>query len=145
MGRGFVNADSSLRALALSIVPVRTVTFDVGGRLHKVRNSFISLNQNNVIGRLGQIALDRNVDEPIFIDRDGDIFIYVLNFLRDGRIELPMTVAKQAFMNELRYYGIDCSVGRVTQFVTPVVCLDLGAVALIACFSLLLSVSMKKH
>ena len=134
-----------LRALALSIVPVRTVTFDVGGRLHKVRNSFISLNQNNVIGRLGQIALDRNVDEPIFIDRDGDIFIYVLNFLRDGRIELPMTVPKQAFMNELRYYGIDCSVGRVTQFVTPVVCLDLGAVALIACFSLLLSVSMKKH
>ena len=134
-----------LRALALSIVPVRTVTFDVGGRLHKVRNSFISLNQNNVIGRLGQIALDRNVDEPIFIDRDGDIFIYVLNFLRDGRIELPMTVPKQAFINELRYYGIDCSVGRVTQFVTPVVCLDLGAVALIACFSLLLSVSMKKH
>ena len=134
-----------LRALALSIVPVRTVTFDVGGRLHKVRNSFISLNQNNVIGRLGQIALDRNVDEPIFIDRDGDIFIYVLNFLRDGRIELPMTVPKQAFMNELRYYGIDCSVGRVTQFVTPVVCLDLGAVALMACFSLLLSVSMKKH
>ena len=134
-----------LRALALSIVPVRTVTFDVGGRLHKVRNSFISLNQNNVIGRLGQIALDRNVDEPIFIDRDGDIFIYVLNFLRDGRIELPMTVPKQAFMNELRYYGIDCSVGRVTQFVTPVVCLDLGAVTLIACFSLLLSVSMKKH
>ena len=134
-----------LRALALSIVPVRTVTFDVGGRLHKVRNSFISLNQNNVIGRLGQIALDRNVDEPIFIDRDGDIFIYVLNFLRDGKIELPMTVPKQAFMNELRYYGIDCSVGRVTQFVTPVVCLDLGAVALMACFSLLLSVSMKKH
>lgn len=134
-----------LRALALSIVPVRTVTFDVGGRLHKVRNSFISLNQNNVIGRLGQIALDRNVNEPIFIDRDGDIFIYVLNFLRDGRIELPMTVPKQAFMNELRYYGIDCSVGRVTQFVTPVVCLDLGAVALMACFSLLLSVSMKKH
>ena len=134
-----------LRALALSIVPVRTVTFDVGGRLHKVRNSFISLNQNNVIGRLGQIALDRNVDEPIFIDRDGDIFIYVLNFLRDGKIELPMTVPKQAFMNELRYYGIDCSVGRVTQFVPTVMCLDLGAVALVACFGLLLSVSMTKH
>ena len=134
-----------LRALALSIVPVRTVTFDVGGRLHKVRNSFISLNQNNVIGRLGQIALDRNVDEPIFIDRDGDIFIYVLNFLRDGTIELPTTIPRSTFIRELRFYGIDSSAWSVTQFVPTVVCLDLGAVALMACFGLLLSVSMKKH
>ena len=133
-----------LRALALSIVPIRTVTFDVGGRLHKVRNSFISLNQSNVIGRLGQIALDRNVDEPIFIDRDGDIFIYVLNFLRDGTIELPTTIPRSTFIRELRYYGIDWSAGSVTQFTATVCCLDLGAVALVA-FGLLLCVSMKKH
>ncbi len=42
----------------------------------------------------------------IFIDRDGLLFRFVLNYLRDGKVVLPITVDKNTFLHELSYYGI---------------------------------------
>ncbi len=49
----------------------------------------------------------------IFIDRDGSLFRHVLNYLRDGKITIPVTVAKSAIMRELEYYGVDADVSSV--------------------------------
>jgi hypothetical protein len=46
-------------------------------------------------------------DEEIFIERDGDRFRYVLDYLRDGLVFIPATVAKEAVMLDLNYYGVD--------------------------------------
>ena len=70
-------------------------------------------------------------NEPIFIDRDGDLFVYVLNYLREGEIELPSSVPIKNFLNELKYYHIDALPGSIHQFVTPVVCLDVCVIALV--------------
>jgi len=78
-------------------------------------------------GQLRNRTADHN--EPIFIDRDGDLFVYVLNYLREGEIVLPTTVPRTTFLNELRYYHVDVTPGSIRQFITPVVCLDVCIMA----------------
>ncbi|CAB9526947.1 expressed unknown protein [Seminavis robusta] len=45
--------------------------------------------------------------EPVFIDRDGGLFRYVLNYMRTLQVNIPMTESKQALLNELEYYGFE--------------------------------------
>ena len=53
--------------------------------------------------------------EPIFIDRDGDRFRYVLDYMRDGKVILPynsVVVTKESLLVELQYFGFlvdDCA------------------------------------
>ena len=70
---------------ALVVGPVQTVTFDVGGRIHKVSDLLLKKQHRCTLGQLRDRTVDYN--EPIFIDRDGDLFVYVLNYLREGEIE----------------------------------------------------------
>jgi len=52
---------------------------------------------------------DQKKDLPIFVDRDGDRFRYVLDYMRDGqKVNLPiLTVAKEGFLKDLEYYGFE--------------------------------------
>ena len=118
----------SVHAL-VAIGPVQTVTFDVGGRIHKVSDLLLRRQPHCTLGQLRNRTADNN--EPIFIDRDGDLFVYVLNYLREGEIVLPTSVPRTTFLKELKYYHIDVIPGSVQQFITPVVCLDVCITALI--------------
>jgi hypothetical protein len=42
-----------------------------------------------------------------FIDRDGNTFKYVLEFLRTGHFEIPNDISEQAILREIQFYGID--------------------------------------
>jgi BTB/POZ domain len=48
-----------------------------------------------------------NENYPIFIDRDGERFVYVLDSVRDGKVSLPISISKGAFLSDLSYYGIE--------------------------------------
>ena len=123
----------SVHALA-AIGPVQTVTFDVGGRIHKVSHLLLKKQPRCTLGQLRDRTTDHN--EPIFIDRDGDLFVYVLNYLREGEIELPTSVPKTTFLNELKYYHIEAIPGSINQHITQVVCLDVCIIALVGWASL---------
>lgn len=41
-----------------------------------------------------------------FFDRDPDLFRYILNYYRTGRIHMPRDVCFTAFSDELAYFGI---------------------------------------
>lgn len=41
-----------------------------------------------------------------FFDRDPDLFRYILNFYRTGRIHLPRDVCFTAFVDEMAFFGI---------------------------------------
>jgi hypothetical protein len=45
-------------------------------------------------------------ETPIFIDRDGQNFKYILEFYRDGEIIVPRTVAIEAIKKDALYFGL---------------------------------------
>ena len=46
--------------------------------------------------------------KPLFIDRDGERFRYVLDYMRDGpTISLPVTVSKDGFLMDLDFFGFE--------------------------------------
>jgi BTB/POZ domain len=99
----------------------KTVRFDVGGQVYKVSRSLIELYPDTMLARMvdtrwqpqrGIKAGDDDDDDTsnstiMFIDRNGDRFQYVLDYMRDRQVSLPMTVSVSAFRHDLAYYGFD--------------------------------------
>jgi hypothetical protein len=44
--------------------------------------------------------------EPLFIDRNGERFQYILDWYRDGRITLPKTIAIEAIKSDALFFGL---------------------------------------
>ncbi|EJK72360.1 hypothetical protein THAOC_06116, partial [Thalassiosira oceanica] len=103
---------------------VETVKFNVGGKLYECSRDLIA-NQNpeTMLGRLVSEVWQSDPEEAIFIDRDGDLFAHVLNYLRYGSLELPVTVPKSMFERELDYYGVTVEKESITA-VTPTAYLE---------------------
>ena len=50
----------------------------------------------------------QDTDKEIFIgDRDGPLFLYVLDYMRKGKVNLPFTVSKDDLVEELDYFGFE--------------------------------------
>jgi BTB/POZ domain len=94
------------------------VTFDVGGRLFRVRRTLLHSFPDTMLARSACDLWKENkenidttspcTDKPIFIDRDSTRFSCVLDFMRDScSVDLPVTVTKDSFLRELQYFGFD--------------------------------------
>jgi len=88
----------------------KTVQFDVGGTHYKVSRSLIDGFPHTMLARL--ISKTWHVSGPdddatIFIDRNGDRFQYVLDYMRDKEVHLPLSVPKGAMLRDLAYYGFE--------------------------------------
>jgi hypothetical protein len=89
-----------------------TVTFNVGGKIHEVSRSFLELNEGTLLCCLASDRWSTTNGEteesqsPLFIDRDGERFSFVLDFLRHGKVALPFTVTKESLLLDLDFYGI---------------------------------------
>ena len=76
------------------------VHFEVGGRLFKTSRSLITERyEDSVLATLVSNA-SHTQTQPIFIDRNGDTFALVLDYLRYGRITLPI------LDSDLDFYGV---------------------------------------
>ena len=53
------------------------------------------------------LGSDEAKDEPIFIERDGERFRYCLDYMRDGRVSVAITVSKDGILKDLEYYGFE--------------------------------------
>ena len=86
-----------------------TVRFDVGGTIYKVSRSLLKQHSNTMLTRMAsETWLGEGKDEPLFIDRDGERFRYVLDFMRDGpQDSLPVTVSKESLLRDLDYFCFD--------------------------------------
>jgi hypothetical protein len=91
-----------------------TVQFDVGGKVFRVARSLIEQHDQTMLARLVSERWqtqcggkkDGRETKPIFIDRNGDNFGFVLDYLRYGKVNLPCLVPKENFLRDLDYFGV---------------------------------------
>lgn len=144
-----------------------TVTFNVGGHHYQVSRSLLDLEPHCMLTRAASETWCRktscgdcckedfnsfppNHEHEIYIDRNGSRFQYVLDYLRDGRIILPMTECREAIIQELHYFNIGVEEDKVyyssqgsavqglkvlQQTVLKWRCADLAADCLEACWN----------
>mmetsp|Transcript_13460 Transcript_13460/g.28554 ORF Transcript_13460/g.28554 Transcript_13460/m.28554 type:complete len:202 (+) Transcript_13460:102-707(+) len=91
-----------------------TVRFNVGGRHFEVSRALVDEHSNTVLGKLVSDTWNGDPAKAVFIDRSGDIFAHILEYIRYGSIELPITVPRSMFDRELDYYGITSVKTRIS-------------------------------
>ena len=64
---------------------VDTVKFNVGGRHFEVSRALIDAHSDTMLGRLVSETWNEDQGKDVFIDRDGELFAHILNYLRYGR------------------------------------------------------------
>lgn len=87
---------------------MNSVTLNVGG-IHFTTTKATLMAQESMLQSLfsDRFPLQLQSDGSVFIDRDGTHFRYVLNFLRDGHIEIPQDTEKLAeLIREAEYYSL---------------------------------------
>jgi hypothetical protein len=87
-----------------------TIRFDVGGVVYKLARSTLNLHPTTMLARMADKVWandDHDPNDAHFIDRNGDRFQYVLDYMRDRQVNLPMTMSKGAFLKEMEYYNFD--------------------------------------
>ena len=93
--------------------PSGTVMLNVGGV--KVYTSLGTLGSNgtNFLTQLiendyeGKMKAARDPEGYIFIDRNGDVFKVILEYLRYGVIEIPPGITRQQVVREIDFYQIN--------------------------------------
>ena len=82
MDGGGGGEDGSCRGAVVATV----VKFNVGGKHFEVSRALIDeQNSDTMLGRLVSDTWSNDPSKPVFIDRNGDIFSHLLDYLRYGR------------------------------------------------------------
>jgi len=85
-----------------------TVLFDIGGRVFKVRRALLDSFPSTILARAASEQWQGDeTDKAIFMDRDSERFRYCLDYMRDGKVELPLRESKYALLKDLEYYGFE--------------------------------------
>jgi hypothetical protein len=83
------------------------VNLNVGGIQYSVARSTIMKYEETMLAKLVSEKWNPQSSEaPIFIDRDGERFKFILDFYRDGEIIVPNTFAIDAVKNDALYFGL---------------------------------------
>ncbi|EDO47600.1 predicted protein, partial [Nematostella vectensis] len=82
------------------------IALNVGGRVFVVRTHLLDRFPNSLLGSLqiGQFY-DKNKQE-FFFDRDPDVFRYILNYLRSGRLHVSDEECFNSLLDELEFFHI---------------------------------------
>ena len=88
------------------------VTLNVGGTVHlQTEKEVLCLVEGSVLQKLFSDMHElKKIDEEVFLDRDGETFKHVVNFLRNDRRVFPEFVDKNSetmFHKEIAFWGVD--------------------------------------
>eukprot|EP01130_Rhizamoeba_saxonica_P011459 TRINITY_DN475_c0_g3_i4.p1 TRINITY_DN475_c0_g3~~TRINITY_DN475_c0_g3_i4.p1 ORF type:complete len:319 (+),score=62.65 TRINITY_DN475_c0_g3_i4:606-1562(+) len=86
------------------------VKLDIGGNYFSTSVQTLTKFPDSMFGAMfsGRYEIEYDDDSCVFIDRDGTHFRYILNFLRDGHIDLPQDPQIHLeLLREAEYYQIN--------------------------------------
>jgi hypothetical protein len=92
---------------------MEVVQLDVGGALYKVALDTLMQHPETTLAKLVSKRWRDSPDsknDSIFIDRDKDLFKYILAWYRNGIIVIPRTVAISEVKHEIDYFGLPANV-----------------------------------
>ncbi|KQK83668.1 BTB/POZ domain-containing protein KCTD21 [Amazona aestiva] len=85
------------------------ITLNVGGKLYTTSLSTLTSFPDSMLGAMfsGKIPTKKDSQGNCFIDRDGKIFRYILNFLRTSHLDLPEDFQEMGLLRrEVDFYQI---------------------------------------
>ena len=97
-----------------------TIRFNVGGKEFTTTRNLIEQQPDSMLSTMisdtwKKSNSDDSDDKPIFIDRSGDIFHHVLEYLRYGSVVLPTSIPTDMFTRELEYYLLKYDDSTITD------------------------------
>ncbi len=121
--------------MTINDVKHKIVHLDVGGMKYKVSRDTLERCEGSILASMVSgncidghadeevIFVDRDEahivvfpdDAVIFIDRNGSLFGYVLQYLRTDKVYLPPSTSRVALKEELEYYGIKADMSKVHE------------------------------
>ena len=87
--------------------------FNIGGLRYEVSRSLLERHSESMMAKIASDQWQEDPESEIFIERDGSTFRYVLKYLRDGKVKLPITETKSDVIEELAYYNIDHDADKI--------------------------------
>ncbi|GAX22423.1 hypothetical protein FisN_14Hu037 [Fistulifera solaris] len=85
----------------------KIVRLNVGGTRYDVSRDTLARCEGSMLASLiSKQWKEGNLNEPIFIDRNGRLFEYILDYLRTNEVHLPLSVNRTAVEKEFDYYAI---------------------------------------
>ena len=94
----------------------KVIKFNVGGSRYEVAKSLLEAHPGTMLTRMASDQWHDDSEAEIFIERDGERFKFCLDYLRDGKILLPITVRKEAVLQDLKYYNIEVQDVNVVEY-----------------------------
>jgi hypothetical protein len=93
--------------------PPTTVVFNVGGKKYEVSRSLLDEHPDTMLARMvSEMWLpEADRDKELFVERDSERFLFVLDFMRDNAVTVPFlsntnnNITKQSILKELTYFG----------------------------------------
>uniref|UniRef100_A0A3Q3B5R0 BTB domain-containing protein n=1 Tax=Kryptolebias marmoratus TaxID=37003 RepID=A0A3Q3B5R0_KRYMA len=78
------------------------VSLNVGGEIYTTTLDTLTRCRDSMLGAMftGQIPVLRDNRGNVFIDRDGKVFRYILNFLRSSSLDLPDDFSELALLRQ---------------------------------------------
>lgn len=108
--RGSEERDGEESKQSVSQFPAK-IELDVGGFLYATTVETLRAVPGSILDLLfsGNYEFVPDGNGRYFIDRNGEFFDYILDFLRDGSVQLPDEEhqSRQFILHEARFYGID--------------------------------------
>ena len=105
---------SSCVSSTASLTMSKLFKLNVGGTRFEVSDSLLDQFPDSMLRRLTSEAWNREDDAEIFIERNGQRFQYVLDFMRDSTVALPLAIPRAQFVLDLEYYNIDYEDSKIT-------------------------------
>ena len=92
----------------------QTIKFNVGGTHYEVSKSLLENFKGSMLKRSASNVWNEGGNE-VFIEGNGHRFQYVLDFMRHEKVTLPSSESIDAFLTEMKYYGIACDLEHVVK------------------------------